>query len=288
MMAKVNLFRDVASTYASEKNPRWLMLAVRSRTIYLHGLRHLDRFNDIPVAEITRPMIIEFRDDMYAMSGTCRVALAVLSNILSYAHNRGLVPYNQAANMKDLPPKKDIPRWEPDEITAFLKTAPDYLRNSVLLALYTGQRRSDLVRMKWSDYNGDTIKVVQLKTRKFLEIPVHKTLKKTIEAMKLDTARVKKCPYIISNRHGHPWVADTLRNAIGIHLRSIGIYGRSVHGLRKSAASCLAEAGCTAFQIAAITGQSLKEVEHYTRQADQKRLAREAMDMWHGTYNSTD
>lgn len=281
MLKKTSLFRDVAETYASDKNPRWTALAVRSKTIYLTGLRHLDRFNDIPVEEITRPMIIEFRDDLYDQPGTCRVALAVLSNILSWCHDRGLVPYNQAANMKDLPPKKDIPRWEAHEIDAFLKTAPAYLRRSVMLTLYTGQRRSDVVRMKWSDYNGETIRVVQMKTRKTLEIPVHKKLKVMLDEMQAEPRR-KKCPYIISNSHGDPWVADTLRNAISIHLRSIGIYGRSIHGLRKSAASFLAEAGCTALQIAAITGQSLKEVEHYTRQADQKRLAREAMDMWHG------
>ena len=52
----------------------------------------------------------------------------------------------------------------------------------------------------------------------------------------------------------------------------------SFHGLRKTALTRLAEAGCTAHQIAAISGhKTLKEVERYTRAADQARLAREAM-----------
>ena len=52
------------------------------------------------------------------------------------------------------------------------------------------------------------------------------------------------------------------------------------HGLRKACGSArLAEAGCTAHQIAAITGHaSLREVEHYTKAAEQKRLARQAME----------
>ena len=52
----------------------------------------------------------------------------------------------------------------------------------------------------------------------------------------------------------------------------------SAHGLRKAAARRLAEAGCTEHEIAAITGHaSLKEVQHYTKSADQKRLAIAAM-----------
>jgi enterobacteria phage integrase len=47
------------------------------------------------------------------------------------------------------------------------------------------------------------------------------------------------------------------------------------HGLRKAAARRLAEAGCSAKQIQAITRhKSLAEVERYTRKADQTRLAR--------------
>jgi len=38
-----------------------------------------------------------------------------------------------------------------------------------------------------------------------------------------------------------------------------------------------AEAGCSANEIAAWSGQSLREVERYTRAADQARLARNAL-----------
>ncbi|HWW36986.1 MAG TPA: tyrosine-type recombinase/integrase [Xanthobacteraceae bacterium] len=53
--------------------------------------------------------------------------------------------------------------------------------------------------------------------------------------------------------------------------------GCTVHGLRKAASRRMAEAGCTPHEIAAITGhRTLKEVERYTRAADQARLARQA------------
>ncbi len=51
------------------------------------------------------------------------------------------------------------------------------------------------------------------------------------------------------------------------------------HGLRKAAAGRRAEAGCSANEIAAITGHaSLEEVARYTKAAEQKKLARSAMD----------
>jgi integrase len=51
------------------------------------------------------------------------------------------------------------------------------------------------------------------------------------------------------------------------------------HGLRKAALTRLADGGCTVHEIAAISGhKTLKEVERYTKGADQGRLARAAME----------
>ena len=62
-------------------------------------------------------------------------------------------------------------------------------------------------------------------------------------------------------------------------IREAGLPGRcKPHGLRKAAARRLAEAGCSANEIAAITGhKTLAEVERYTRAADQVRLAQQAI-----------
>ena len=50
------------------------------------------------------------------------------------------------------------------------------------------------------------------------------------------------------------------------------------HGLRASGCTILADAGCSAHEIAAWSGHmTLKEVERYTKSADQKRLAASAL-----------
>ncbi|MGZ3282563.1 MAG: tyrosine-type recombinase/integrase, partial [Xanthobacteraceae bacterium] len=51
------------------------------------------------------------------------------------------------------------------------------------------------------------------------------------------------------------------------------------HGLSKAALRRLAEHGATSKEMQAISGhKSLSEIERYTRQADQQRLARAAID----------
>lgn len=45
------------------------------------------------------------------------------------------------------------------------------------------------------------------------------------------------------------------------------------HGLRKATCCRLAEAGCTPHEINSITGQSLKMVEHHTKEVNQRRVA---------------
>jgi integrase len=57
----------------------------------------------------------------------------------------------------------------------------------------------------------------------------------------------------------------------------------SVHGLRKSCCRRLAEAGCSAPQIAAISGHlSLREVQRYIAAADQQSMVRQAMQIVSG------
>ncbi|WP_251133867.1 tyrosine-type recombinase/integrase [Rhodomicrobium sp. Az07] len=76
---------------------------------------------------------------------------------------------------------------------------------------------------------------------------------------------------------GHPFSQKGFGNFVKDSCVAAGLPHCSAHGLRKGAAVRLADAGCTAHQIAAITGhQTLKEVERYTCEANQLRLAKAA------------
>jgi integrase len=85
--------------------------------------------------------------------------------------------------------------------------------------------------------------------------------------------------FLITER-GAPFTPPGFGNWFRKQCDLAGLAKCSAHGLRKAAATRLADAGCSANQIAAITGhKSLSEVAHYTRAADQERLARQALQL---------
>jgi integrase len=141
------------------------------------------------------------------------------------------------------------------------------------LLLYTGQRRGDVVLMGRQHVTGDSIRVVQGKTGARLLIPTHAKLREAIDATPKDNLT------FLMTEYGKPFSAPGFGNAFREWCDAAGLYGLSAHGLRKAAARRLAEAGCTASQIAAVTGhKTLSEVARYTAAADQVRLARDALD----------
>lgn len=77
---------------------------------------------------------------------------------------------------------------------------------------------------------------------------------------------------------GRPGTED-FNNYLAERIGQAGLPDRCVtHGLRKAAARCLAGAGCSSKEIAAITGHTtLKEIERYTKAAEQRKLAVSAM-----------
>jgi len=163
--------------------------------------------------------------------------------------------------------------WPAEIIERFWHEARPSLCWAVKLALFTGQRRSDLVKMEWSQYNGEFIEVSQQKTGELLWIPCHKELRAELDRM----PRIAKT--ILVGERGAPLTGSSLSVMVRKALREMGVNGYAIHGLRKNAAVALADAGCDAFEIAAITGhRTLGKVAHYAKRRDQKRHARSAMD----------
>ena len=165
--------------------------------------------------------------------------------------------------------------WTEDEIAQFEAHHPIGSRERLAFALglYSGQRRGDVIRMGRQHVRGGLLHVVQEKTGKALAIPIHAELQIVLDAVPLtqmtflQTLRGK--PF-----DGHTFTAWFIAAGAKAGLSSDCTF----HGLRKAACRRLAEAGCTVHEIASISGhQTLREVERYTKAADQARLALAAM-----------
>lgn len=163
--------------------------------------------------------------------------------------------------------------WTEADIAAYEARWPPGTQQRLALALllWTGQRRSDIVRMGWDDLRGDEIEIVQVKTGARLTIPL------APELAALIPARADRRTFL-AGRTG-AYTANGFYMRFKSWVAAAGLPpGLSPHGLRKATARRLAEGGRTVHQIAAVTGhKTLSEVERYTKAADQARLAREAM-----------
>jgi integrase len=84
---------------------------------------------------------------------------------------------------------------------------------------------------------------------------------------------------VLVTEYGQPFTAAGFGNWFRARCDEAALPARcAAHGLRKAACRRLAEAGCSANVIASISGHTtLREVERYTKAADQERMAREGM-----------
>jgi integrase len=201
--------------------------------------------------------------------------LKVLKVLLSHAVDIGMIATSPATSIKRFKIRSDgYPPWTEDEIAQFEQRHPvgSKARLAFGLLLFTAQRVSDVITMGWQHVVSDAIKVKQEKTGTNLLIPIHPQLKAILAAAE------RKGLLFLTTGRGTPFSRQVFTKWFRQQCDLAGIHDRSAHGLRKSAPIRLANAGCTAHEIAAITGhRSLREVEHYTRAADQERLARQAM-----------
>ena len=144
--------------------------------------------------------------------------------------------------------------WTADDEAAFLKNAPAHLHLPLLLALWTGQRQGDLLRLPWSAYDGTHIRLRQSKTGRPVAIRVGAPLKAALDA-------IPKCSTIIlTNSEGKPWTSDGFRASWGKACKAAGVVGVTFHDLRGTAVTRLALVGSTEAEIASITGHSLRDV----------------------------
>jgi integrase len=120
----------------------------------------VDGFGDVPYRYTTRAMIRTLRDDFQATPRKANKIVTMLSALYGWAQQGEKVPdgFNPAAGLKKLKRKggdKEIVPWSDQEVAWVLAAAPLHVQTPVLIALYTGQRREDVVTMTWQQDQGD-------------------------------------------------------------------------------------------------------------------------------------
>ena len=239
----------IASYKAS---PRFAKLKPRTRADYDKVLTFIaDRLGDLDCTRLQRRHVISYRDENAGAVRFANYLVQVLRIILEHAVDLGLRTDNPARGVALL--KSDrAPRqpWPPALIEAFRVAAPAPARLIFELALGTGQRIGDVLRMRWNDIEAGGVNVRQGKTGAALWIPLTPALRATLDATP------KRGLTIACNPDGRPMAYRTAQAHVMEVRAKIGAKAFDLHSLRYTAASELAAAGCSDELIMAVTGHS--------------------------------
>lgn len=240
---------------------------------------------DNPFALIQSKHIRLRRDALVATPEAANTMLKALKQVFKFAVLYEHMDRNPAEGVEQLKSKGDgYHSWTLAEIEKFEAVHPvgTTARLALALALYTGQRRSDLVQFGKQHVRDGWLTFTQFKGRENspvrLELPIIPELQRIIDA-----SPTGDLAYLVT-AYGKPFTAAGFGNRMREWCDKAGLSDCSTHGLRKAAASRLAELGCTEFEIMAITGhQTSKEVTRYTKAASQRLRAESALAKLTGT-----
>jgi integrase len=268
----------------------------RTRRNILENLRHAHGDKRIYRTETTgrRVMVLEREHVQHIVNeknGTPfgqRNFLNTLRAMFMWAVEEGRVPSDPTLGVTRQKIKSaGYPTWSEEHIEQYQRKHPvgTMPRLAIELILATAARRGDAVRLGPHHVQDGIITFEQHKKKGDEEalviIPLHPAFCAALTAMPSSkVVHLTQATTFLTTTFGLPFkTAASFGNWFRDRCDEAGLpKGISAHGLRKATARRLADLGCTVHQIAAITGHAtLAEVQRYTKAADRKRHAQEAI-----------
>ncbi|WP_375776035.1 tyrosine-type recombinase/integrase [Bradyrhizobium sp. ma5] len=256
---RAGTFMTIIAQYKAA--PEFTGLAASSRRSYLAYLKLIENeFGDLPLTALAdrrvRGDFKSWRDSFSETPRKADYAWTTLARVMSFAKDRGIIasnPCERGGRLYAADRKDNI--WGEQQIAAILETASAEIKLALMLALWTGQRQGDLLRLPWSAYDGTYLRLRQSKTGRRIAMPAGAPLKAVLDKTE------RRSPLILTNSYSRPWTSDGFRTSWSKACNRAGIEDLTFHDLRGTAVVRLAVAGATVPQIATFTGHSLKDVE---------------------------
>lgn len=218
------------------------------------------------------------RDAWAANPGAADNLIKSVRAMYKWAMERNEIAHNPAAGIGkiNLNPKGGATPWTPADLRRFKKHHPKGTTAHLWLTLqaFTACRIGDAIwigRDQEITRNGQIY--LDFQPRKKGSAPVSIPLLPPL----YEATRASKVigPAYILNEAGKPFkTTEALRTRVQRWCKSVGLAGRSSHGIRKAVAELMAEAGCTQHQIMAVMSHTqAKTSEVYTKGVQRRVLA---------------
>jgi integrase len=272
------------------KSAEWRSLRPSSKETYRRQYeRFREEFGEGRLVNLTTRRVDQILGRMADRPAAANNLRDRLNVLMKFAKDLRLIEENPVDEAKRIKHKqKGFRTWTEEDVEAFRRRWPlgTPQRLAMEILLYTGLRRSDAVRLgrQHMTPDGKAFQITAVKTGVQLYIPIHPDLKDVLE-----TALAGHLTYIVTAQ-GAPRSPKAFTGWLKEAAKLAGLPpDSSPHGLRKAACARLADCGATTLEIMSITGhQNLRELETYTRAANNKRLAEQAMGKWASTSPRTD
>lgn len=242
-----------------------------------------ETYADFPVHRMTAKAVRVLRDRKQGLPEAANVRIKAIRRLFAWALEEDMpgVMTNPARDVKYMRGRQGGHHsWTTQEVAQYEDRHPvgSTARLALALLLYTGQRRSDVVRFGRQHIRNGWLHFTQQKNRNrrpvTLELPVLTVLRNILDAS--DTGELT----FLVNEWGRPFTANGFGNKMRGWCDQANLAHCTAHGLRKAGAAIAAENGATPHELMSIFGWlTLKEAERYTRAAAQKKLAGRAMAM---------
>lgn len=239
-------------------------------------------FRDLPLSQMSVDAVEVLRDRKAAFPEGANNRVKAIRAVFKWAVKKKFAPHNPARDLSKLESNNPTGyhAWTPEEVQQFEKRHPigTKARLALALLLFTGQRRSDITRFGRQHVRNGRLTFTQHKGRrhkpKQLTLPILPALQRIIDASPCGDMT------FLVNDLKRPFTDAGFGNKFRDWCNQAGLRHCSAHGLRKAGATIAANNGATTKQLMAIFGwSSSKMADLYTRGADQKRLAEDAMHM---------
>lgn len=244
-------FKRLIAEYRA--SPRWTRLAPRTRKDYEKVLNWAEAtFGDLSPHRMERRHVIRAQAENAERMRFANYIVQVLSVLFEQAIDLGWITHNPAKGIRLLKSEgEDLHKpWPIEKIGAYTAAAGfgTPARTIMELAIGTGQRIGDLLKMRWDWIDGEGISLRQGKTRTALWIPFTPRLAGYLAELP------RKSLTIIAGADGRPLQYFTAAKTVMAIRKQIGAEEFTIHGWRYTAAAELAAAGASDEEVQAITG----------------------------------
>jgi integrase len=265
---------------AYQRSEKFAKLRPGTQKSYLRVLALAERENGLGglSVHVIRPSLVQaFLDGLADRPGAQRTAQSVLKAVEKWAMVRDLLPYPITTGTEAPGTDGGHEPWSDAQVELAERHARPDLARIVTLMVHTGQRGSDIVRMRWSDIEDSDghqgVNVVQQKTGRRLWIPLPDELRAALATWE------RRPPFflVLNPFSGEAYTRSNLswhwNKERDTKPELVPLAGLALHGLRATCVVRLRKRGATELQIENMVGMSAPMVRRYCRLADQRTMA---------------